>query len=49
MEMQTDSWCELLERSLGKVYEKNNDICQEKLQQLYTILGRISKFAEYSL
>lgn len=49
MEMQTDSWCELLERSLGKVYEKNNDICQEKLQQLYTILGRINQLEQEML
>jgi len=44
MEIQTDSWCNTLEQSLGKLYEGTNDACQEKLQKLYAVLGRISKF-----
>ena len=44
MEIQTEQWVALLENSLGKIYEKNNLACQEKLQELYAILGRISKF-----
>lgn len=44
MEIQTEQWVALLESSLGKIYEKNNLVCQEKLQELYAILGRISKF-----
>ena len=31
MELQTDTWCESLQQALGKIYEKNNDICQEKI------------------
>lgn len=43
MEIQTESWCQALENTLAKLYEKNNEVCQEKLQQLYAILGRISE------
>ncbi|XP_057289493.1 synaptonemal complex central element protein 2-like [Hydractinia symbiolongicarpus] len=46
MEIQTESWCQALENTLAKLYEKNNEVCQEKLQQLYAILGRINQLEQ---
>ncbi|XP_002165182.3 uncharacterized LOC100207207 isoform X1 [Hydra vulgaris] len=46
MEIQTEIWCDLLEKTLAKVYMKNNNTCQEKFQQLHTILGRISQLEQ---
>eukprot|EP00111_Clytia_hemisphaerica_P009052 TCONS_00026523-protein len=41
MEMQTDTMCNTLQQSFGKLYQSSNETCQEKLQKLYNILGRI--------
>ena len=47
MEMHTESMCNTLHQSFGKLYETTNGTCQQKLQKLYDVLGRISKFVKF--
>ncbi|CAH3022726.1 unnamed protein product, partial [Porites evermanni] len=43
LEEQINTSCNVLEESIVKTYEKHSKIIQDKLQELFAVLERISK------